>query len=103
MTSQRSSSAAQVTYNADIAVLKSYCRVPKQVEIASSSVRHGTVQQSSTATSSTASGSERLPSTADLPQRPRATSPPRVRIEGVRGSNPLSSTSRADFEHGTGP
>ena len=26
-----------------------------------------------------------------------------VRIEGVRGSNPLSSTSRADFEHGIGP
>jgi hypothetical protein len=29
--------------------------------------------------------------TSDLPQRPRMTSPPRVRIEGVRGSNPLSS------------
>jgi hypothetical protein len=25
------------------------------------------------------------------------------RIEGVRGSNPLSSTSMADFEHETGP
>jgi hypothetical protein len=42
----------------------------------------GVVQQRSTATSWTASGSERLPSTADLPQRPRATSLPRVRIEG---------------------
>jgi hypothetical protein len=62
--------------------------------------RSRAVQHSNTATSSTASGSERLRSTADLPQRPRATSPPRVRIEGVRGSNPLSSTfprSRAGF------
>jgi hypothetical protein len=25
-----------------------------------------------------------------------------IRIEGVRGSNPLSSTSKADFEHGIG-
>ncbi len=40
------------------------------------------VQHTSTATSPTASGSERLQSTADLPQRPRATSVPRVRIEG---------------------
>ena len=50
------------------------------------------VQQRSTATSWTASGSERLLSVAHLPQRPPATSPPRVRIEGVGGSNLLSST-----------
>jgi hypothetical protein len=37
---------------------------------------------------------------SDLPQRPRATSPPRVRIEGVRGSNPLSSTK---FQQVSGP
>jgi hypothetical protein len=30
--------------------------------------------------------------TGDQPQRPPTTSLPRVRIEGVRGSNPLSST-----------
>src|SRR5215470_8303893 len=42
------------------------------------------IQQRSTATSWTASGSEGLLSVADLPQRPRMTSPPRVRIEGSR-------------------
>jgi len=55
-------------------------------------VKLGVVQQWSTATSPTASGCRRLPSAADLPQRPRAISPPRVRIEGVRGSHLLSST-----------
>jgi hypothetical protein len=45
-------------------------------------------QQSSTATPSTASDPVRLPSTADLPQRPRMTSPPGVRIEGVAGPSP---------------
>src|SRR6516162_36884 len=44
------------------------------------------VQQISTATSSTPSGSERLLPAADVPQRPRATSPPRVRIEVLRVS-----------------
>jgi hypothetical protein len=46
------------------------------------------VQRRSTATSPTASGSERPQSAADLPQRQPATSVPRVRIEGVRGSIP---------------
>ncbi len=46
------------------------------------------VQQSNTATSPTASGSERFLSAADLPQRLPATAPPRVRIEGVRDSIP---------------
>jgi len=48
------------------------------------------VQRTSTATPPTANGSKRLPATDDLPQRPRTTSPPRVRIEGVRGSIPLA-------------
>ena len=61
------------------------------------------VQHTSTATSSAVSDFVRLRPAADLPQRLRTTSLPRVRIEGVRGSNPLSSTSRAGFEHGTGP
>src|SRR5262245_47034055 len=51
-----------------------------------------TVQRKSTATPPTANGFVGLRATADQPQRPRATLPPRVRIEGVRGSNPLSST-----------
>jgi hypothetical protein len=50
------------------------------------------VQHRSTATLRTANDSEKLPPASDLPQRPRATSAPGVRIEGVRGSNPLSST-----------
>jgi hypothetical protein len=50
------------------------------------------VQHTSTATSSAVSDFVRLRPVADLPQRPRATSLPGVRIEGVRGSNPLSST-----------
>ena len=41
------------------------------------------VQQRSTATSWTARGFEGLRSVADLPQRPRMTSPPRVRIERI--------------------
>jgi len=40
------------------------------------------VQQTNTATSSAASDSEKLPPTADLPQRPRATPPPGVRLAG---------------------
>ena len=50
------------------------------------------VQHASTATSTALSDFLRLRPVIDLPQRPRATSLPRVRIEGVRGSNPLSST-----------
>jgi len=50
------------------------------------------VQHESTATPPTASDSIGPRPTTDLPQRPPATSAPRVRIEGVKGSNPLSST-----------
>jgi hypothetical protein len=61
-----------------------------------SDLRHSgqaVVQRTSTATSSTVSDFVRLRPATELPQRPRATLLPRVRIEGVRGSNPLSSTS----------
>lgn len=60
------------------------------------------VQQRSTATRAIGNASGRLPPTSDLPYRPRTTTLPRVRIEGVRGSNPLSSTSRAGFERRIG-
>ncbi len=50
------------------------------------------VQQLSTATPSAVSDRGGLLPVVDLPQRPRTTSAPGVRIEGVRGSNPLSST-----------
>ena len=50
------------------------------------------VQHRSTATSSAAGGYETLQLAADLAQRPSTAFLPRVRIEGVRGSNPLSST-----------
>jgi hypothetical protein len=46
------------------------------------------VKQRSTATSWTASGSEGLLSVADLPQRPRMSSPPRVSIEGLGALRP---------------
>jgi len=55
------------------------------------------VQHRSTATPAATNDSDKLPPNGDLPQRPRATSPPRVRIEGVRGSNPLSSTQSYQF------
>jgi hypothetical protein len=41
------------------------------------------VQHASTATPPIADGPRGLPSVADLPERPRTTSPPRVRIERV--------------------
>jgi Restriction endonuclease len=44
----------------------------------------GAVQHTSTATLSAANASEKPPPTGDLPQRPRPTSPPGVRIEGIR-------------------
>ena len=50
------------------------------------------VQRTSTATQAVVNASDKPSSTSDPPQRPPTTSAPRVRIEGVRGSNPLSST-----------
>jgi hypothetical protein len=52
------------------------------------------VQHSNTATSSTASTSERIPSATDLPQGPRATALPTVRIEGI-GSVRVPTRTRA--------
>lgn len=46
--------------------------------------RPSTIQRQSTATPSAENDSDKLPPDGDLPQRPRTTSPPGVRIEGVR-------------------
>jgi hypothetical protein len=53
-------------------------------------MRPNAVQQTSAATSATGNASDRLPPTSDLPQRPRTTSAPGVRIEGTRPTPPTS-------------
>jgi hypothetical protein len=48
------------------------------------------VQHSSTATPPAGNVSDKLPPDSDLPQRPRMTSPPGVRIEGIAGNRKIS-------------
>jgi hypothetical protein len=61
------------------------------------------VQHTSTATSPAVSDFVRSRPVADLPPATLSDRPAGSSHRGVRGSNPLSSTSRADFEHGDRP